>query len=83
MKDSKYAAKNALQLVPFFNNLQDDEAKISPSGLLCAALDRMKIIFHHGDRGGLLYIIVREGIPTTLDGRSNGDLCQPLREAGP
>ncbi|MCA9953892.1 MAG: Crp/Fnr family transcriptional regulator [Ardenticatenaceae bacterium] len=72
MKDSKYAAKHALQLVPFFNNLQDDEANSLSKRLVMRRFGPDQIIFHHGDPGGLLYIIVKGKVKithSTLDGQ--------------
>lgn len=72
MKNQKYAAKQALQLVPFFNNMQDDEAKSLSKRLVLRRFGPDQIIFHHGDPGGLLYIIIKGKVKithTTLDGQ--------------
>jgi CRP-like cAMP-binding protein len=72
MKDQKYAAKQALQLVPFFNNMQDDEARNLSTRLIMRRFGPDQIIFHHGDPGGLLYIIIKGKVKithSTLDGQ--------------
>ena len=72
MRNQKFAAKQALQLVPFFNNLQDDEAKNLSKRLVLRRFGPDQVIFHHGDPGGLLYIIVNGKVKithTTLDGQ--------------
>lgn len=72
MRNQKFAAKQALQLVPFFNNLQDDEAKSLSKRLVLRRFGPDQVIFHHGDPGGLLYIIINGKVKithTTLDGQ--------------
>ena len=72
MKDQKYAAKQALQLVPFFNNMHDDEARNLSKRLVMRRFGPDQIIFHHGDPGGLLYIIIKGKVKithSTLDGQ--------------
>jgi CRP/FNR family transcriptional regulator/CRP/FNR family cyclic AMP-dependent transcriptional regulator len=72
MRDQKYAAEQALQLVPFFNNLQDDQAKNLSKRLIKRRFGADQIIFHHGDPGGLLYIIIKGKVKIThsnLDGQ--------------
>ncbi|MCA9918493.1 MAG: cyclic nucleotide-binding domain-containing protein, partial [Anaerolineales bacterium] len=65
MRNQKYAAKQALQLVPFFNNLQDDEAKNLSKRLVLRRFGPDQVIFHHGDPGGLLYIITKGKVKIT------------------
>jgi CRP/FNR family transcriptional regulator, cyclic AMP receptor protein len=57
MNDQKYNAIEALQLVPFFNNLNPDEVNNLSQRLVPRRFSAGQIIFHHGDPGGLLYII--------------------------
>ncbi len=47
----------ALKLVPFFNNLNPDEVNNLAQRLVPRRFSAGQIIFHHGDPGGLLYII--------------------------
>ena len=58
MKSRKNMAIRALQTVPFFTNLSQDEADSLSKRLIMRRFDPDQIIFHHGDPGGLLYIIV-------------------------
>jgi CRP/FNR family transcriptional regulator, cyclic AMP receptor protein len=72
MRNQKYAATQALQLVPFFNNLDDAEAQRLSQRLIKRRFGADQIIFHHGDPGGLLYIIIKGKVKithTTLDGQ--------------
>lgn len=55
MKRKKSAA-DALKKVPFFSNLPTDEANSLAKRLVPRRFNQ--IIFHHGDPGGLLYIII-------------------------
>lgn len=50
-------ATNALQKVPFFSQLESDSAKALADQLVPRRFSEGQIIFHHGDPGGLLYII--------------------------
>lgn len=50
-------ATNALQQVPFFSQLESDSAKALADQLVPRRFSEGQIIFHHGDPGGLLYII--------------------------
>jgi CRP/FNR family transcriptional regulator, cyclic AMP receptor protein len=51
------ATIQALQLVPFFSKLPPDEANDLARRLVRRRFSSGQIIFHHGDPGGLLYII--------------------------
>jgi CRP/FNR family cyclic AMP-dependent transcriptional regulator len=51
------SASQALQSVPFFNNLSPEEANRLARRLIIRRFSSDQIIFHHGDPGGLLYII--------------------------
>ena len=47
----------ALQQVPFFADLSSEELSTLSSRLVPRRFGAGQIIFHHGDPGGLLYII--------------------------
>jgi CRP/FNR family cyclic AMP-dependent transcriptional regulator len=47
----------ALQSVPFFSNLKSDEVSELTGRLVIRRFGTGQVIFHHGDPGGLLYII--------------------------
>jgi CRP/FNR family transcriptional regulator/CRP/FNR family cyclic AMP-dependent transcriptional regulator len=57
MKRQNTQAALALQSVPFFSNLKREEASELASRLVLRRYGIGQIIFHHGDPGGLLYII--------------------------
>ncbi|MEZ4517707.1 MAG: cyclic nucleotide-binding domain-containing protein [Chloroflexota bacterium] len=66
------SAAVALQNVPFFNNLDPDDAKELAGRLVPRRFGAGQIIFHLGDPGGLLYIISRGKIKisyTTPEGQ--------------
>ena len=65
MRDRKYDASEALKLVPFFNNLNQEEADNLSRRLVPRRFNAGQIIFHHGDPGGLLYIIGRGKVKIT------------------
>ncbi len=48
----------ALQSVPFFSNMDETEAENLAKRLVIRHFGPGQIIFHHGDPGGLLYIIL-------------------------
>lgn len=52
-------SSRALQTVPFFANLSQGEAEDLAERLVIRRFSPGQIIFHHGDPGGLLYIIMR------------------------
>jgi CRP/FNR family transcriptional regulator/CRP/FNR family cyclic AMP-dependent transcriptional regulator len=65
-------ASDALKLVPFFNNLSPDDADNLSKRLVMRQFSPGQIIFHHGDPGGLLYIISKGKVKvthTTVDGQ--------------
>lgn len=64
-RNRKYAATQALQLVPFFNNLNEEEADNLAKRLVLRHFSAGQIIFHHGDPGGLLYIISKGKVKIT------------------
>jgi CRP/FNR family cyclic AMP-dependent transcriptional regulator len=51
-------SSKALQTVPFFANLSQGEAQKLAERLVIRHFSPGQIIFHHGDPGGLLYIIM-------------------------
>jgi CRP/FNR family transcriptional regulator/CRP/FNR family cyclic AMP-dependent transcriptional regulator len=63
MRPTKGAAAAALQKVPFFSNLSADEADKLAKRLVPRRFNQ--IVFHHGDPGGLLYIIVKGKVKIT------------------
>ncbi len=65
MRDRKYDASEALKLVPFFNNLNQEEVDNLSRRLVPRRFNAGQIIFHHGDPGGLLYIIGRGKVKIT------------------
>ena len=58
-------AAEALQLVPFFNKLAPSDIETLAQRLVIRRFSAGQIIFHHGDPGGLLYIISRGRIKVT------------------
>jgi len=65
MRNRKYDASEALKLVPFFNNLNQEEVGNLSQRLVPRRFNAGQIIFHHGDPGGLLYIIGRGKVKIT------------------
>jgi CRP/FNR family transcriptional regulator, cyclic AMP receptor protein len=57
MTDKTTQASQALQSVPFFSMLKQEEAVGLANRLVLRRFGQGQIIFHHGDPGGLLYII--------------------------
>jgi CRP-like cAMP-binding protein len=58
-------ATEALRNVPFFSKLSQDEADNVAQRLLLRHYSPGQIIFHHGDPGGLLYIIIEGKVKIT------------------
>lgn len=58
MRNSDNQATKALQIVPFFNSLKAEEAGELATRLVMRRFNQGQVIFHHGDPGGLLYIII-------------------------
>lgn len=58
-------ATEALRLVPFFAKMQPDEADGLAQKLVPRRFNSGQIIFHHGDPGGLLYIISKGKVKIT------------------
>ncbi len=52
-------SSKALQTVPFFANLSQSEAENLAERLVVRHFSPGQVIFHHGDPGGLLYIIIK------------------------
>ena len=63
--NEKFNASSALKLVPFFNNLNPDETEQLAQRLVMRRFNTGQIIFHHGDPGGLLYIISKGKVKIT------------------
>lgn len=72
MKRPNEQAEVALQSVPFFSNLSGDEVSELAQRLVLRRFGVGQVIFHHGDPGGLLYIISRGKVKithSTLEGQ--------------
>ena len=65
MRNQQYNPSDALQLVPFFNNLSPNEASNLAKRLIPRRFSAGQIIFHHGDPGGLMYIISKGKVKIT------------------
>lgn len=63
--NDRYDAAAALKLVPFFNNLNQDDTEQLAQRLVMRRFNTGQIIFHHGDPGGLLYIISKGKVKIT------------------
>lgn len=64
-KKAQTAATQALQLVPFFNGLTLEEADGLSKLLVMRRFGTGQIVFHHGDPGGLLYIVSKGKVKIT------------------
>lgn len=72
MKDQTQQAAQALQGVPFFTQLPEEEIIALAVLLVMRRFNQGQVIFHHGDPGGLLYIISRGKVKishSTQDGQ--------------
>jgi CRP/FNR family transcriptional regulator/CRP/FNR family cyclic AMP-dependent transcriptional regulator len=88
MKRQSINAEVALQSVPFFSNLPSEEVGELAERLVLRRFGVGQVIFHHGDPGGLLYIISDGKVKithSTLDGQEallailgNGDFFGEL-----
>ncbi len=88
MKRQNRQAEMALQSVPFFSNLKDEEISALAERLVLRRFGIGQVIFHHGDPGGLLYIISQGKVKithSTVDGHEallailgNGDFFGEL-----
>lgn len=58
-------ATQALQTVPFFVGLSEEEADQLSKRLVLRRFSSGQIIFHHGDPGGLLYIVSKGKVKIT------------------
>jgi len=65
MRQQNPQAEQALQVVPFFTNLKREESGELASHLVLRHFNNGQVIFHHGDPGGLLYIISRGKVKIT------------------
>ncbi|HUM68916.1 MAG TPA: cyclic nucleotide-binding domain-containing protein, partial [Chloroflexota bacterium] len=54
-----------LQVVPFFVNLTPEEAENLSRLLVVRRFSAGQIVFHHGDPGGLLYIVSKGRVKIT------------------
>lgn len=88
MKRGTTNAEQALQAVPFFSNLPSEEVGELAGRLVMRHFGVGQVIFHHGDPGGLLYIISSGKVKithSTLEGQEallailgNGDFFGEL-----
>jgi len=72
MRQQNPQAEEALQVVPFFTNLKREESGELASHLVLRHFNNGQVIFHHGDPGGLLYIISKGKVKithSTLEGQ--------------
>ena len=72
MKTESSTAVKALQIVPFFSKMSPTEADGLAKRLIMRKFSADQIIFHHGDPGGLLYIVSKGKVKithSTLDGQ--------------
>jgi CRP/FNR family transcriptional regulator/CRP/FNR family cyclic AMP-dependent transcriptional regulator len=65
MSTKNSTAAQALQTVPFFTDLREENARELARRMLPRRFGPGQIIFHHGDPGGLLYIIGRGKVKIT------------------
>lgn len=59
------AGTHALQVVPFFVNLNPEEVENLSRLLVVRRFSAGQIVFHHGDPGGLLYIVSKGRVKIT------------------
>ncbi len=59
MKPANNPAAQALQSVPFFNKMGSEEIENLAKRLVLRRFGPDQVVFHHGDPGGLLYIITK------------------------
>ena len=72
MRRRNIEASQALQSVPFFSNLKQEEIGQLADRLVLRRFSLGQVIFHHGDPGGLLYIISHGKVKithSTIDGQ--------------
>ena len=78
MTQQNLQAEQALQTVPFFTNLKRDETIELASHLVLRHFNNGQVIFHHGDPGGLLYIISKGKVKITHSTPEGQEaLCNP------
>ncbi len=65
MRSTNIKAATALQAVPFFANLSPEDAEALAARLIMRRFSPGQIIFHHGDPGGLLYIMSKGKVKIT------------------
>jgi CRP-like cAMP-binding protein len=65
MFDRTQDAAQALKQVPFFNNLSAEHADSLAQQMVMRRFNTDQIVFHHGDPGGLLYIISKGKVKIT------------------
>ncbi len=72
MRQHNPQTEQALKTVPFFTNLKREEAGELAGHLVLRHFNNGQVIFHHGDPGGLLYIISKGKVKithSTLEGQ--------------
>ncbi len=65
MRQQNNQAEQALLTVPFFTNLKEEEMSQLANQLVLRYFNDGQVIFHHGDPGGLLYIISKGKVKIT------------------
>jgi CRP/FNR family transcriptional regulator, cyclic AMP receptor protein len=82
MRQENPQAEQALQTVPFFTNLKRDETGELAGHLVMRHFNRGQIIFHHGDPGGLLYIISKGKVKITHSTPEGQEALLAILKAG-
>ncbi|HSH04294.1 MAG TPA: Crp/Fnr family transcriptional regulator [Anaerolineae bacterium] len=76
------SAARALQGVPFFTNLTDTDRKSLAERLVERRFANSQIIFHLGDPGGLLYIIIEGKVKISLSNPDGQEALLAILGAG-
>ena len=82
MTRQKVQAALALQSVPFFSNLKSEEVGELASRLVIRRFGIGQVIFHHGDPGGLLYIISQGKVKITHSTRDGQEALLAILGSG-
>lgn len=65
MKLTKSSTARIIKSVPFFNKLNPQEVTALTHRMVIRSFGSGRVIFHHGDPGGLLYIIIKGKVKIT------------------
>ncbi|MFL7838290.1 MAG: Crp/Fnr family transcriptional regulator [Candidatus Promineifilaceae bacterium] len=82
MKDQTEQAAQALQAVPFFTHLSKEEIMELAVLLVLRRFNQGQIIFHHGDPGGLLYIISQGKVKISYSTKDGQEALLAILGAG-